>query len=229
MRTVGIIGGLGPETTADFYLEVVFSFFDKNKNNRPPMLMWNVPIPNQVEEDFITRNQGAEKYLPFLLDAAQRLEKGGANFIVIPCNSVHIFIEEVRESVSIPILSIIDETVDFLKEKRITEVGILATSATIRQKLYDEKLKANNISIQFPSDEDQSKVGSIINSLVNSRNDQTDRQKILTIIDHMSSTGLKNIILACTDLQVLVPKHPTIQIYDTMAILAQSTVRELLK
>ena len=70
MRTVGIIGGLGPETTADFYLEVVFSFFDKNKQNRPPMLMWNVPIPNQIEEDFITKGEGAERYLPFLVDAA---------------------------------------------------------------------------------------------------------------------------------------------------------------
>lgn len=229
MRTVGIIGGLGPETTADFYLEVVFSFFDKNKNNRPPMLMWNVPIPNQVEEDFITKNEGAEKYLPFLIDAAQRLEKGGADFIVIPCNSVHIFIEEVRKSVSIPVLSIIDETVEFLKQKEVTEVGILSTSATIRQRLYDEKLKSNNISVQFPNDEDQSKVGRIINHLVNSRNDQKDRNEILKIIDNMSSNGLKTIILACTDLQVLVPEHQTVKIYDTMAILAESTVRELLK
>lgn len=229
MRTVGIIGGLGPETTADFYLEVVFSFLDKNKRNRPSMLMWNVPIPNEVEKDFITKNQGAEKYLPFLLDAAQRLEKGGADFIVIPCNSVHIFIEEVRKAVSIPVLSIIDETVVFLNERGITEVGILSTSATIRQKLYDEKLKRNNISVQFPNDEDQSKVGSIINNLVNSRNDQTDKNEILKIIDNMSSRGLDTILLACTDLQVLVPKHQRVKIYDTMVILAESTVRELLK
>lgn len=229
MKTVGIIGGLGPETTADFYLEVVFSFFDKNKLNRPPMLTWNVPIPNKVEEDFIKTGEGAERYLPFLIDAARRLEKGGADFIVIPCNSVHIFIEEVRKSVAIPVLSIIDETVNFLKEKEIKEVGVLSTSTTIRQKLYDDKLKDNGIAIQIPNNDNQLKVGTIINNLVHSRNDEKDKEEILKIIDNMSSTGLKTIILACTDLQVIVHEHKNVQIYDTMAILAEATVRELLK
>lgn len=229
MKTVGIIGGLGPETTADFYLEVVFSFFDKSKQNRPPMLMWNVPIPNQIEEDFITKGEGAERYLPFLIDAAQRLQKGGADFIVIPCNSVHIFIEEVRKSVSIPVLSIIDETVNFLKEKGIKEVGILSTSATIRQKLYDDKLKSNGIDIQIPNEKDQLKVTTIINNLLHIRNDERDKQDILKIIANMSSSGPKTILLACTDLQVIVPTHESVQIYDTMAILAGATVEELLK
>ena len=229
MKTVGIIGGLGPETTADFYLEVVFSFFDKNKENRPPMLMWNVPIPNKVEEDFITKGEGAERYLPFLIDAAQRLERGGADFIVIPCNSVHIFIEEVRKSVTIPVLSIIDETVSFLKAEDIKEVGILSTSATIRQKLYDDKLKSSGIAIKIPSDEDQSKVGDIINNLVHNRHAEKDKEEILKIINTLSSTGINTILLACTDLQVIIPQHKKVQIYDTMAILAEATVRELLE
>ena len=83
MRTAGIIGGLGPETTSKFYLEVIFSCFDKDKVNRPPMLIWNVPLPYKIEEEFILKSQGEEKYIPFLIDAAKRLEQGGADFIVI--------------------------------------------------------------------------------------------------------------------------------------------------
>mgnify|MGYP000521764234 CR=1 FL=1 len=71
----------------------------------------------QIEEDLIQRAIGEERYIPFLVDAAKRLESGGADFIVIPCNSVHIFINEVRSAVKIPILSIVEETAKFLETK----------------------------------------------------------------------------------------------------------------
>jgi len=228
MKTVGIIGGLGPETTAKFYLEVIFSSFEKDKINRPPMLIWNVPLSYKVEEDFITKAEGEEQYIPYLIDAAKRLEQGGADFIVIPCNSVHIFIEEVRKAVHIPVLSIIDETIQFLTNKGIRDVGILATSATIRKKLYEDKLIEKGITIHNPSDEDQERMGSIINNLVHSRQDEKDKKELLKIIDKFVDNQVKVIILACTDLQLLVPNHPQVEIYDTMEILAQATVREIL-
>jgi aspartate racemase len=229
MRTVGIIGGLGPETTAHFYLKVIFSSFEKNKEFRPAMLVWNVPLPYKIEEEFITKAQGEEKYLPFLIDAAQRLEKGGADFIVIPCNSVHIFIDEVRKAVNIPVLSVIDETIYFLKEKNIKDVGILATSATIRKKLYEEKLLENDIHVKLPDDDDQSRMGSIINHLVHSRHTDQDKIELIKIIEKLSKKEVKTLILACTDLQLLVPEFKDMKIYDTMEILAEATVRELLK
>lgn len=228
MKTVGVIGGLGPETTANFYLEVVFSTFDKNKIERPPMLIWNVPLPYKVEEDFITKAEGEEQYIPFLIDAAKRLEKGGANFIVIPCNSVHIFIEDVRRAVNIPVLSIVEETVQFLKEREIKDAGILATSATIRKQLYEGKLHENGIVTHNPSEEDQAQMGEIINHLVHSQHTDEDKKKLLQIIDTFATKGVKTILLACTDLQLLVPQHDNVKIYDTMAILAQAAVRDIL-
>src|SRR3989344_5572385 len=121
MKTVGIIGGLGPATTSKFYLEIVQKCFDKNKHSRPPILIWNVPIPFKVEEDLIVRGQGEDRFLPFLIDAARRLENGGANFLVIPCNSVHIFIDHIRKSVNVPVLSIVEETVKVLKKQKVIE------------------------------------------------------------------------------------------------------------
>jgi len=229
VRTVGIIGGLGPETTSKFYLEVIFSCFEKDKLNRPPMLIWNVPVPYAIEEKFITESVGMEKYLPFLVDAAKRLEKGGADFIVIPCNSVHLLINEVRNAVNIPVLSIIDETVAYLKQKMIANVGLLATSATIRDKLYENALRIDGISVIKPDNADQSQMGEIINNLVHSRKDDIDKEKLLSITQNLANKNTNTILLACTDLQLITPKIPNVEIYDTMQILAQATVREVLK
>jgi aspartate racemase len=228
MRTVGIIGGLGPETTSKFYLEVVFSCFEKDKVNRPPMLIWNIPLPYCIEEKFIMQAEGEAEYLPFLIDAAKRLEKGGADFIVIPCNSVHVLIDEVRKSVNIPILSIVEETVRHLVENDVREVGLLATSATIRKQLYEEKLLEKGIVVNVPADSDQNKMGQIINNLVHSRQDEIDKQELLSITRKMIHEGNRTILLACTDLQLITPTVQGIKIIDTMNILVHATVREIL-
>ena len=131
MKTLGIIGGLGPETTSEFYLDVIFSCHKKDKNNRPSIIIASVPLPYKIEEDAIAKNTGIERCLPFLLQEAQRLEKAGADFIVLPCNSLHIYIKELRDSIKIPVLSIVEETVRFLKKNDFKKVGIVSTSATI--------------------------------------------------------------------------------------------------
>src|SRR3989338_4094567 len=127
MRTVGIIGGMGPETTARFYLEVIFKCYKKNKRQRPPILLWNTPLEYRIEEDLIKHAKGSERYVPYLIEAAKNLEKGGADFLVIPCNSVHIFIEKIRNEVKIPVLSIVEETEKFLRKKKSKQIGLLAT------------------------------------------------------------------------------------------------------
>jgi len=228
MKTVGIIGGLGPETTSEFYLEIIFSAYEKNKVNRPPVLVWNVPLPYKIEEDLITKAEGEERYIPFLVDAAQRLEKGGVDFIVMPCNSLHIFIEEIRKAVKVPVLSILEETAKFLKEKSVTEVGIIATSTTLKGKLYEKFLADVGIKQVTPDDFQQAKIGKAINNLVLNRHSNVDRQEIQSIVDSFSKNGVKTVILACTDLQLLIPSHDEVTIYDTMKIFAEATVNYLL-
>jgi aspartate racemase len=228
MKTVGIIGGLGPETTSKFYLELIFSSFEKNKENRPPILMWSIPLPYEIESNLITKASGEEAYIPFMVDAAQRLEKGGADFLVIPCNSVHIFIEEVRQAVSIPVLSIIEETTAFLKEKNVAEVGILSTTTVIKHKLYENLFETNGIMQKVPNEDEQTQVGKIINNLVLNQHSNEDKEVLMRIIGNFEQRGIKKIILACTDLQLLIPKHDGVEIYDTMEILAQATVKNIL-
>ncbi len=228
MKTVGIIGGLGPKTTSEFYLELVFSCQKLNKINRPPILISSVPLPYDIEEDAIVRGEGEERCIPFLLDAAKRLEKAGADFIVMPCNSLHTFIGEIRDSVKIPVLSIVEETTKFLKKENIYEVGIISTSITLNKKLYETSFIENGIKQIIPDDFQQVKIGKIIHNLVSNRHDKRDREELIKIINDFETKGINNVVLACTDLQLLIPKHDKVVIYDTMKIFADVTVKNIL-
>ncbi|MFA6553386.1 MAG: amino acid racemase [Patescibacteria group bacterium] len=229
MKTVGIIGGLGPETTSEFYLDVVFSCQKKSKIARPGIVISSVPLPYEIEEDLISKNKGAERYTPFLVKEAQRLEKSGVDFIVMPCNSLHIFIKEIRDAVSIPVLSIVEETVKFLKKNDLGNVGIVSTSATIENKLYENAFKENGIEYTTPNEFQQAKMGRFILHLVAGQQNNKDREELVQIINDFEKKNVDCVALACTDLQLLIPKHPRLKIFDTMKIFADATVEEILK
>jgi len=228
MKTVGIIGGLGPETTAEFYLEVVFSCQKKGTTSRAPVIISSVPLPFKIEEDMITRNKGAELCLPFLIDEARRLESAGADFIVMPCNSLHVFIKEIRGAVKVPVLSIVEETIKFLKKNDFKKVGIVSTSATIKNKLYETAFMENGIEYRTPDDFQQAELGKFILNLVNGQHNNKDRERFIQIIDDFEGKDVECVVLACTDLQLLIPKHQTIKIFDTMKIFADATVQKIL-
>ena len=229
MKTVGIIGGLDPETTAEFYLDIVFSCYKKSKVSRPGIIITSVPLPYQIEKDLITKNKGAKKYIPYLTAEAKRLEKSCADYIVMPCNSLHVFIKEIRNAVNIPVLSIVEETVKFLKKNNLNRVGIVSTSATIENKLYENAFEENNIGYETPNSFQQAKMGKFIHNLVMGQQNSKDRDELIQIINDLEGKNVDCVALACTDLQLLIPKHPTMKIFDTMKILADATVDKLLK
>lgn len=228
MKTVGIIGGLGPETTSEFYLDIIFSCQKKDKTARPAVIISSVPLPYQIEEDAIAKNIGIERCLPFLIAEAQHLEKVGADFIVMPCNSLHVFIEDIRKSVSIPVLSIVEETVKFLQNNNFKKVGIVSTSATIKNKLYENAFAQNNIGYETPDDFQQAKMGKYILNLVTGQQNNKDREGLIQIIGEFENKNVDCVVLACTDLQLLIPQHQNLKIFDTMKILADATVEQIL-
>ena len=229
MKIVGIIGGLGPETTAEFYLDVIFSCQRDYKVSRPNVLISSVPLPYKIEEDLITKNTGGERYIPYLTEEAQRLEKAGADFLVIPCNTVHVFINEVRKSVNIPVLSIIEETVKFININKFKKVGIVATLTTIKSKLYETNFQKEGIEYLKPNNKQQDKIGKIILNLVTGKVKDEDRSELIKIIDDFKPKEVDCVALACTDFQLLITEHNSIKIFDTMKVLADATVRELLR
>jgi aspartate racemase len=229
MKTVGIIGGLGPETTSEFYLDLVFSCQKKDKTHRPSLIIASVPLPYKIEEEAIAKNMGFERILPFLIEEAKRLEKAGADFIVMPCNSLHVFIKKIRNAVKIPVLSIVEETVKFLKNNNFKKVGIVSTSATIKNKLYETAFEENTLGYETPDEFQQEKMGKIILNLVTGIQSNKDREELIKIIGDFEKKGVDCVVLACTDLQLLIPKIPSLKIFDTMKIFADATVDKILE
>lgn len=229
MKSIGIVGGLGPETTSKFYLELLYKSFQLNETQRPPILMWSIPMDYKTEKDFILGKDKSLKYIKYLKEAVRRLEAGGVDFIVIPCNSVHIFLDQINKEISIPILSIVEETRKFLKKNNISKVGLLATTASIKNELYQKELKEHSIDVILPTNEDQQKMGEIINKLVRDEYSEIQKRELLKIIFHLTDNNVDAVLLACTDLQLLTPKHNSVQIIDTMKVLVDSTVKMSLK
>lgn len=228
MKTVGIIGGVGPETTAEFYLEVIFGCQQRNNTQRPAMLIWNVPLAFQIEEDLLLHAEGEERYIPYLVEAAEKLESAGSDFLVMPCNTLHIFIGEIRKAVHIPVLSIVEETAKLLKHKGVEKVGILATPSSLRRNLYEEELKKHGIEQVLPDGFDEAKLGKMISNIVLNRHANKDRESLLKVVKNFQSKNVDTVILACTDLQLLIPHLPRMEILDTMKILADTTVDTIL-
>jgi len=227
MRTIGILGGLGPHTSSIFYLNIIDRFSATGSSFRPPVLMWSVPLDLEVERKFIKTGEGKDEYLRYLIQGAENLQKGGADFIVIPCNTVHIHIDNLRKKIGIPILSIVEETVKYLKANGVSKVAILATNATIEENLYGLALEKEKILPIIPDKNAQKTVMEVISNILANSNTNKDMEKLSTVIRKLKCSGINDMLLACTDLQILMKQNEcSAKVHDTMDILAGAAVRE---
>lgn len=228
MKTLGILGGVGPETTSKIYLSII-DLFKRNKGGKyPSIVIYNLPFPFVIENEAIIRGVNSQKMIPYLIEGAKILEKSGVDFGILPCNTLHKYIKEIREAVKIPFLSILDETVSRLKSMKVKTVGILATETTVKDKLYDDTLKKNNIKFLYPTKIEQDNINKIIVELLNGKKTNLQDKKIKTICLSLNKEGANAILLACTDLQIITSNiHIPIHIIDSTEILIRASMREL--
>lgn len=227
MKTIGIIGGLGTETTADFYTKVAFACAKAHEVHRPPMIICNVPSPFALEEDVVQDGKRVKDYQPLLIEAAQTLEKAGADFVVLPCNTLHLFIDDIAASINIPTLSIIEAAVTFIKTQNIQQIGLISTGLTRSAGFYQKAFIEQGIKLICPDQIQQDCLGRMIVDLLHGQHRQHKAQ-LEDIVSRLAERGASHILLACTDLQVLKPRHTSKPVYDTMDILAQASVAKIL-
>lgn len=228
-NVVGIIGGLGPETTAEFYLKLIREA-RKHGKTYPSIVIDSLSFPFSLEKDIIQKSKNEEKILPIILKSVKRLNKAKVDFIVIPCNTVHVFIERLRNCSSVPIVSIIDETVAYVKSRKYKKIGLLATSKTIDSKLYEKQMEENGMKVILPTRDEQNIVSKIILKILENNISKKDKRTLDSIIYRMIKRGAECIILGCTDLQLILTKEKyPIEIIDSMEVLFQSTFNILLK
>lgn len=227
MKISGILGGLGPETTSNFYLYIISQCQKFGDEARPNLLIQNLPIPYKTEENLLLHGKGIHDYLPHLIQSSKLLESAGADFIVMPCNTLHFFENEIRKNVKIPFISIVDVTTAFLQRSKPQKVGIIGTKVTLESKFYQNRFKEIGLDCYIPNEFQQAKIGKMIHGLVSNQYANSQRQILIEIIQEFADVGVSLVLLACTDLQALIPQHPNIEIVDTMQLLADEVVRQI--
>src|SRR3989338_2154244 len=202
-KTIGILGGMGPESTAEFYLRII-RLFQKEMNavyddDFPEIIIINLPLPDVVENKI---NDEDIKFM--LIQCAKKLENAGADFVAIPCNTVSSCIDEMRNELSIPILNIVEETSREINSQNFKRIGLLATEKTIQDKIYSDFLK--NVDLIIPEKNDQKTVTKIVLTILSGRRESENIEFLNCLIEYLKSRGAEKVILGCTDLPLLIAR-----------------------
>lgn len=199
-KLLGVIGGLGPMSSAYFYeLITQHTKASCDQDHIDIILSSRATTPDRT--DFIL-GRSANSPLPYMVEDARSLETYGASAIVIPCNTAHYFIDEVRKSVNVPVPSIIEETALHLKENGTKKACILATEGTIASRSYQEVLEKHGIEWEVPDDKGKAILMDIIYGDVK-RGTIPSPEKLYAAVDPLFARGCDCAILGCTELSLL--------------------------
>ena len=225
-KTIGVLGGMGPEATVAFFGRLVAATPAEKDQDHFRVVIVNDPrIPDRGA---YLEGRG-ESPVPALLRAARDLERMGVDLIAIPCNTAHAFLGEIREAVAVPVLDIVAETVAALAvalpPAGSPKVGVMATRSTVRLRLYQNALAEKGFEPLEPDEETQSRVSETIANLKGSRDLRRVGQWMDEAVARFAEQGASALIYGCTEL-CLAPVQPRLPIFDSTAILAVAAVRE---
>lgn len=202
LKTIGIIGGMGPAATADLMMKIAdMTEAECDQKHIPVLTHTNTSIPDRTAAIL----HGGADPVPELTRSAKLLESMGADFLIVPCNTAHYFIPQVQPEVNIPILNMPVSTAKLLKKRGVSKAAILATDGTIQAGIYDKALKDEGVEPMYPDAEQQKMIMSLIYDYVKAGITEFDKlpvQQISDLCDDLRTKGAEALILACTELPV---------------------------
>lgn len=223
-KKIGILGGMSPESTAEYYQYMTRKYTERyGDHNYPEIIIYSVSFqpyidwPANDRWDLIAQGLG---------EAAGKLEAAGADFIVIATNTMHIVIDELRASVNIPFLSLLDAVGDAIIAKNLKTVGLLGTAFTMGKTFYQEALAKKEISVLVPSADDQKYINEVVyNELIAGVFRDESRAGYLKVINKLADDGAEGMILGCTEIPLLVgEKDTSLPLFDTTTIHAEAAL-----
>lgn len=224
MKTIGLIGGLSWESTTEYYRHINRIMNERlGKLHSAKCMLYSMDF----EEIVKLQERGEwEEATRMMVDAARRLEAGGADMIVICTNTMHKMADEVQASVGIPLLHIIDATADRIKQQGLRKVGLMGTRYTMEQEFYRERLKQQGIEAVIPGDEERDLIHRVLlHELFKGNCTPESKAKFLEIIEKLHAQGAEGIILGCTEIPLLIqPEDSAIPLFDTTRIHAEKSV-----
>jgi aspartate racemase len=225
MKTIGMIGGMSWESSLEYYRilnETVKARLGGLHSVR--CLMYSVDFA-EIEE---LQHKGKwEDATELMIDAAKRVESGGADFLIICTNTMHKMAEEVQQSINIPLLHIADATAARIKSQEIKKIGLLGTRFTMEEDFYKGRLvEKHKLNVIIPNADERRIVHQVIyDELCKGKIKESSRAKFLEIMKYLVEDGAEGIILGCTEIGLLVKQENSlVPLFDTTKIHAEAAV-----
>lgn len=230
MKTIGLIGGMSWESSLEYYRIIN----EKVKQelgglHSAQSLMYSVDF----EQIKILQHEGKwEELTTIMIEAAKRLEKGGAEMIVICTNTMHKMADDVQNNINLPLIHIADTTAQSIKAQNLKKIGLLGTKFTMEQDFYKKRLiEKHGLEVIIPNSEDRDLVHHIIyNELCLGNIKDSFKKEYLRIIENLVKNGAKGIILGCTEIPLLIKQEDVaVPVFDTTTLHAEAAVLEAIK
>jgi aspartate racemase len=230
MKTLGIIGGVGPESTIDYYGSIIAQYRKlKGDGSYPQFLINSIDLKKEV--DLIAANDLAG-VTAFLLDEINKLARAGAEFGLIASNTPHIVFDDVQRQSPLPLISIVDATAKVAKEMNLKRVGLMGTKFTMGASFYPDTFSKYQINVVLPPEADREFIhDKYMNELVNGIFRPDTHASLLAIVDKLKRTQqVEGVILGGTELPLILrdPTHHGIPILNTTKIHVEAAVAMML-
>src|SRR5438477_5452193 len=229
MRTLGIIGGLGPESTIDYYGRIIALYRERTADGSYPQFIIN-SIDMKKGLDFMDANNLAGM-AEYLLEEIGKLARAGANFGLISANTPHIVFDEVASKSPIPLISIVEATCAAANARKLKRLGLFGTRFTMQGTFYPKVFSREGIELVAPEAKDQEYIhDKYLNELVPGKFLPETRDGLLAIVDRMhAKSDIDGVILAGTELPLILrdADHKEIPLLDTTRIHCQAAVAEM--
>ncbi|MGB5330132.1 MAG: aspartate/glutamate racemase family protein [Gammaproteobacteria bacterium] len=229
MKTIGLIGGMSWESSLLYYRLINEGVKQRLGGlHSAQILMYSVDFAPIEKLQHAGDWEGAAE---IMVDAARRLEAGGADFFLIASNTMHQVADIVSAAVDIPLLHIADATAEVLVRDGVGRIGLLGTAFTMELDFYRKRISEQfEIDVVVPELHDRQMVHDIIyQELCQGQIESESREVYLAIIDRMREQNIDGVILGCTEIGMLLqPQHTDIKLYDTSAIQVQQAVDQAL-
>lgn len=229
MKILGVIGGLGPESTIDYYREIISAYRERRRDGSYPSIMINsIDLKKMV--DLIGANEllGVTEYV---LSGLERLARAGADLGLVSANTPHIVFDDIQRRSPIPLVSIVEAACEAAKEMGLTKVGLFGTRFTMRGHFYADVFARSGIELVAPSPDDQDYIHDrYMNELILGVFPDETRARMLTIVERLrQQAGIQGLILGGTELPLILREetYQGIPFLDTTKIHVRRAVARL--
>jgi aspartate racemase len=225
-KVIGVLGGMGPAATADFYQKIIRATPAKADQDHLKVLIYSNPqVPDRTAA---IRGEGPDP-LPVLIASAQILVQGGADLITIPCVTAHHYYDALQQAVPVSILHLIGETVTAVAtdHPRVHRLGLLATTGTLQARLFNQFFEPRGFTLIAPDPAVQvSCVMEAIYAVKRGDPHETAGRLVRQAAQHLLDRGAEAILAGCTEVPLILQDGDvTVPVIDPTWILAQAAVR----